>query len=299
MAGSNVANLTNYFIAGAAEAFSYRIAPLASFTNAFLADGCKQNDIVRVPFVTASAASSPSFAHATGYVSPDSYVNGVAITMASWKYQEWDGTDSDLAHLNPDSITALGRKLGNKLAYDVITDILSTTSSFTNKNQSSGSAWSTVTPMIALGAAASNNRWTQGDRTILAGPDLYWKIAGNTTTLIANALGNASVVQNGVLQNYYGFKVYEIDSLPSTVKGLAVTSDALAVAISVPTPQAGHDLLEVRRLQAPDGTDLPIQYVRYYNRDKRKMVNVFETIYGSTVLNTAGAFNLTVSDINV
>lgn len=295
---SNVTNLTQYFLAGAAEAFSYRIAPLKAFTNAQILDGCNLNDIVRVPFVTASVLSSPSFSHATGYVVPDSYVNGVSVTMGTWAYQQWNGTDQDMAKLTPEAVTALGRKLGNKLGHDVVASILTTTSSFSNNTVSSGSLYATAAPIVALGALASTQRWPQGDRTILAGPALYWKIASNTTTLLANTLGSPAVIQNGILSNYYGFKVVETDSVPSTTKGLMVSSDALAVAISVPTPQAGHDLLEVRRLTAPDGSDLPIQYVRYWDNAKRTMVNVFETIYGSAVLNSAAGYNLLVTDID-
>lgn len=295
---SNVSNLTQYFLAGAAEAFSYRIAPLRSFTNAQILDGCNLNDIVRVPFVSASLQSSPSFAHSTGYVVPDTYVNGVSVTMGTWAYQQWNGTDNDMAKLTPEAITALGRKLGNKLGHDVVAAILTTTSSFSNNTVASGSTYATATPIVALGALASTNRWPVGDRTILASPALYWKIASNTTTLLANTLGSPAVIQNGVLSNYYGFKVVETDSVPSTVKGLMVTSDALAVAISVPTPQAGHDLLEVRRLTAPDGSDLPIQYVRYWDNAKRTMVNVFETIYGASALNASAGYNLLVTDIN-
>lgn len=296
---STVTNLTQNFTQGAAEAFAYRTAPLKAFANAQVLDGCNLNDIVRIPFVSASTAASPTFAHSTGYVLPDSYVNGVAITLGTWSYQEWAGSDNDMAKLTPESVTALGRKLGNKLGHDVIAAICKTTGSFTNNTVASGSAYSAATQMVALGTLASTQRWPIGERSILASPALYWKMAANTTTLLANSYGSPSVVQNGVLSSYYGFNVYEVDSIPSTCKGLMVASDAIGVAISVPTPQAGHDLLEVRRLTAPDGNDLPIQYVKYYDTAKRTMIHVFETIYGSAVLNSSAGYNLLVTDIDV
>jgi hypothetical protein len=100
------------------------------------------------------------------------------------------------------------------------------------------------------------------------------------------------------LKNYYGFNVYNVKSIPSTVKGLAISPAALAVAISAPVPQAGHNLEEVVRLTAPDGTDLPIQYVRFYDPYKRRMVHAFETLYGYTTLEATAGFNLLVTNMN-
>jgi len=296
---ASLVNFTQYFLAGVAEAFTARIAPLSSFTNATNLEGVNLNDYVQIPKVYAAASASNDFAHATGYATPNSQIETVSVQLNKWKTQEAALTDAMVARLSPAALVAQGRALGNKLGLDVVTDILSSTASFTNYTIASGSQWASNTAIVGLGEDCDDNNWPDMARNLLVSPALYWKMVSNTTTLIASSFGNPDVIQNGKLSNYYGFDIFNVKSLPSTVKGLAISPSALAVALSTPTPQAGHNLEEVIRLTAPDKTDLPIQYIKFYDPYKRRMIHAFETLYGYTTLDATAGFNLLVTNLNV
>lgn len=291
---STVSGLTQYLIAGAAKEFAYRIAPLNAFSNATVQDGCMLNDIVRIPFVTGS--TSQTFAYATGYNTANSYVNGVSVTMDTWKYQLANITDADLVRLSPESITAIGQDLGNRLAADVISAVLLNTGSFANHVASSGSLWASATAPVDVRLSGSLNRWPVGQQSLILAPALYNKIL-TTTNAAAHAYGNASAIQDGKLPRYYGFDLYEVDSVPTTVNGLAVTPAALGVALSYPVPQPGHNYIDVQRLTDPSGAVLG--YRKFYDPVKGTMSHVFECLFGTAVLNSAGAFNLKVTNINL
>ena len=294
-----VSNVSKYFLQGVVEAFNYAIAPLSSFSTVTQLAGANLNQYITVPNVRLASTASSTFAHSSGYSGDNTDINGVQVQLTNWNYQPFDWTDSTAALLSPDAQRSQGRSLGNRLAFYVVKDILSTTSSFTNTTQSLGSAWATVAPLTSLGQTADDAYWPQApDRSLLLSPALWWKLASNTTTLIASGYGDASMVKRGFLEDYYGFKIVKTHCLPSTVRGLAVNPRAIAVGVSIPTPQAGHNLDEVAQLQNEDGSGLPLQYVRYYDPNKRKMVNIIETLSGKTLLDSTAGYNLLVTNIN-
>lgn len=295
----SVSNISKYFIQGVVDSWRYNTAPLNAFSKVTLLQGCNQNQYVTIPNVKLAATSSSDFTHASGYSGDNGDINGVNVQMSSWKYQPFDWTDTSNTLLDPEAQRRQGAALANKLAYDIVKDILSTTSSFSNLNQASGSNWATVSPVATIGATVDAAYWPSMDRSLIVAPDLYWKIASNTTTLIASGIGSGDVVKTGFLSDYYGFKVYKTHALPTTVKGMAATSRCLAVAFSTPTPQAGHNLEEVTQILDETENPLPLQLVRYYDNAKRKMVWIIETIYGKVALDAAGGYNLTITNINV
>lgn len=292
---SSVSNLTQYLISGVASQFAYRLAPLNAFSNVSLHDGANLNDVVRIPFVETGSASQ-TFAHSTGYATANSSIVGVSVTMDTWKYQLANITDSDLIRLSPEAITQLGKNLGNRLANDVLSDVLALTSSFVNHVTKSGSLWATSTAPTDLRLSGSTNRWADGDYNLIVGPQLYNKILG-TTNAAAYAYGSTSAIQDAKIPRYYGFNVYECDVIPSTVKGLATTKNALGVAISYPRPQEGNLYTEVQRIVDPN-SGIVLGYRKYYDNVKATMAHVFEVLYGKTILNKKGAFNVKVTDLN-
>lgn len=295
---STVTNLTQYFIDGATEALSYRLANVDKFAYIVNKQGCYVNDYVRIPFISASAASVGTYSHTTGYTAQDSYVAGVSVQLTDWLVRPYDVTDTDAAHITPEVMKRLSAKNANLLANDIVTKLLlNTSSSFGNYTQASGSSWASTTGIIGLSTSASVNRWSQDEQYLITGPELYWKAAGNTTTLVANAYGQPDVVQNGVLSRYYGWQPTIVDSLPSTVKGIALTKDAVALATSLPIPQNQNNLQSVDVVSLPNGIN--IQLISYYDPIKRKSTFAAELITGYAALNTSAGFNILVTNMNV
>lgn len=290
---STVSNLTDYLVAGAAREFSKKLAPLNAFSKAVLLNGCKKDDVVRIPFISGST-SNATFDASTGYATANSNVNGTSVTLGTWVYRMASLTDSDVSHLTPESITELGANLGEALAADVMTSLLTTTSSFANHVAPSGSQWASTTAPIDVRLSGSNNSWS-GKQSLIINPTLYSKILA-TTNAAASAYGSSTPIQDGKLPRYYGFDVYESDVVPSTIYGLATTQQSLGVVMSYPAPQEGHNYAEARPVTTPEG--LVLGYRKWFDPKYGTTYHVFEALFGSATLNSKAAFNLKVTDIN-
>lgn len=290
---STVTNLTKYFTESAAEALAYRLGNLNNYTYIVKKEGCYVNDYARVPYLTASAATVGTFSHDSGYPEANSYVNGVNVQMTDWLARPFDVTDSDAAHVTPEVMTRLASQAVNLLASDIESKLYTAASSSLTNYSASAAQWSANTGIVGLSTSASNARWRDDEKYWVVKPALYWKVGGNTDTLLANSFGSPTMIQNGIMTKYYGWNPVISDSIPSTVKGFGFTRDSLILATSLPTPQA-NNLLSLDTVSLRNG--LEIQLVSYRDEPKRKTVYVAELITGYGVTGRGG-YNLLSSDI--
>ena len=294
---SVVSNLVKYFTEGSTAQFEYRLGDINKFCLAVEKEGATVNDVVRVPFVSASAQTVQTFSHGTGYTSPDSYVDGKSVTLSSWLYRPFEVTDSDAKSITPEVFARMVQRNANLLGNDILSVLLTNTSSFANYIQPSGSLWKATTGIIGLTTSASNARWDERELVLVAKPTLYTKMIDNTTVFTANTYGSDSVIKKGYLSQYFGWTPYVVDALPSTVQGLALTKDALALGFTIPTPQAGNNLEDVAVITLPGG--LKIQNLHFYDNYKRKHTFVSELVVGAAVLNASAGYNVLVTNMNL
>lgn len=293
---STVTNLTQYFIEGSTKALDYRLGNVDKVARIVEKEGAIVGDYTRIPYISSSAQPVQTFSHDTGYVNPDSRVEGVDLQFNDWLYRPFEITDTQAARLSPTDILNLATSNANLLANDIYKKLfVATTGSFANSIQAGGTAWASTGGVIALSTSASLNRWDEGDKNLVVTPSLYWKMAGNTTTLVANALGKSDVIQKGVLSDYYGWKPFIVDSLPTTVQGLALTSQGMALGISIPTPQPNGIMEGLATIALPNG--MKIQAFHYYTPSLRKHTFVNELITGYAVIDRTRGFNVVVNNM--
>jgi hypothetical protein len=293
---STVTNLTQYFIESATTALDYRLGNVDKVARIVEKQGAIVNDYTRIPYISSSAQPVQTFSHTTGYVNPDSRVEGIDLQFTDWLYRPFEITDTEAVRLSPADIANLARANANLLANDIYKKLFTaTTSSFANSIQAGGSAWASTAGIIALSTSASLQRWDEGDKNLVVTPSLYWRMAGNTTTLVANALGKSDVVQKGVLSDYYGWKPFIVDSLPTTVQGMGLTSQAMALGVSIPTPQANGQIEGLAVISLPNG--MKIQAFHYYTPSLRKHTFVNELITGYAVIDRTRGYNLVVNNM--
>jgi len=293
---SVVSNLTQYFVEGSTAALQYRLGNLSDYTIIAKEDKAYQNGYVRVPFISGSAQAVSTFSHTSGYPTSDSSVVGTSVQLVDWLARPYDISDTDWAHITPEVMTKLAATNINLLAKDIESKLYTAASaSLTNYTQASGSAWSSTTGIIGLATSASAARYDLNEMYFVSAYDLYWKAAGNTTTLIANGLGSPDVVKNGMLTKYYGWNTVISDAIPSTVKGFGFTRDSLILGAATPTPQSPNTLLSYNVVTLPNG--LPIQLISFRDEPKRKTTFVAELLCGYGV--QRGGFNIRVTDMNV
>jgi hypothetical protein len=229
---ATVQNLTLYFLEGAIEAFSSKLAPVNAFSYNINQDGAGLNDIVRVPYVTGQASASLAFTYANGYATSGDNVVGKNVTLDYLYYKRWDVTDQEILRMSPEVIRRLGASVGNKLATDAFANILSvvTAANFVSQSQVSSSAFNTQAAMTNLQYIADTLKWGD-ERAIIANPSLYSSIVSNTS-LVNYAYGSPTVVTEGRLPRYFGFDPYMVSSVPTNsedLQGFAVNPQRLSV----------------------------------------------------------------------
>lgn len=303
-----VTNLTKYLTIGSAEAYDQRIAPLKRFCDVYVVNE-PLNSVYRFPFVE-TGSSAQTYAYSTGHNSPEGSVVGISATLNTYLYKQYNMTDQDLANATPESVQALGRRMTNALLSTMAVNVLNTaTASFANFAQASGSSWNNSSTALALRESASNYGWQfdpdspNNPNTLLTTPSLHTKILNNTN-MTAYAYGSSGAIQNGTIRKYHGFNLFEVDSVPSTVKGVALNQNAIGLVMSAPTPNAlsrqfADKIESYTVVQSPDGNNLPFAIVQYYLPSTKTLVTAIELIHGQTVLNPRGGFNLTVTNMNV
>ncbi len=288
---SGLTGLTKTYVSSYARAFGAAIAPLTAFSTTAFAEGHAWNDNVVIPFVQAASASI-DWAAATGYDTAQSNVNGKSISLSIYKYQRWDISDNDFNKLSEGAIQAIGESAGNRLGLDFLSAVVANTSSFSNFTTPSGSQWAT-TAAVDLGVTASVQGWTRNQRSLLVKPALTRMLLANNTNTLAYAIGDNTVLKDGVLTRYMGFDVFETDILPATIFGLAASKNAYGVGLAYCPVQEGHNYSVVERIDTEYG--FPMGYVEYYDNTLRKKIRAFDVLGGSGVLSNNGAYNLLVT----
>lgn len=286
---ATVTNLTQYFLQGAVEKFSDILAPLEAIAYAVNQEGAAKDDVVRVPWIDGQTSGSSAFSYATGYATSGGNIIGKPVTMDTIKYCLFNTNDQEAMVSTPEAVTRLGNKLGNRLAADVLADLMSnvTATNFPSQSNYSGSQFNTVAAATNLGAIADGLNWSS-DRYLLVNPTLKAYIMNNTTTLLANTFGSTDPVQRGVINNYYGFKVYMVSNLPANgsevVQGFATAgAQGIGCAMAYHKPQDGIPYNAVEQV-TDQVTGLTLGY-REWGAPATTLVNrVLDVLYGDAVL---------------
>lgn len=237
----------NVILDAAIETFGRAMLPLTMFATSFRDVVLQGTDKVEVPFYplqgTASKDFTTSYDLATG---AGSKTDKREITINKRKYQGLALTGREIARLPYLDAVRLGRMKGEKLAYDVIQDILSvvTAANFPSVGFTGAANTADSSTLIALRLAANKN--AQGPLSVANG------VTTNTSTTVTSATANFGSNDIGIGITGTGIPanttIASVTNATTAVLSAAATATAASITFTLarplcPWPENGRGLI--------------------------------------------------------
>lgn len=283
----------------ALEAFKRAILPLLVFSTVFRNVQLKGTNKVQVPYYPIQGTTSKDFVAADGYVfstGAGSNTEAKEITINKRKYQPLALTSEEIARYPAINAMRLGRMKGEKLAFDVIQDILSlvTAANFGAAVFTGAASGFDSDDVIDIRTACNNNAvggvkcpWPEIGRGLLLNPDYDGALFKDTAVKSNSNLGDDSVIREGELPRVLGFDYAQTAAIPANgenLVGMAVFQSALLTAFSPiePAPAVRAQLIDYEIVTDP-ATGISIEYRVWGDPDTDTEKRVIECNYGRAV----------------
>lgn len=270
-------------------AFKRKLAPLSAFSMGFQKDQSRlrKGDTMRVPYYPLVTNASKDF-NGT-YAFEAATVSYRDVTVDKRKYQPTSFTSSEWSRLNWDA-GKYGEQIGNKLAYDVITDVLSlvTAANFGAAAVTGAAADFDLDDVLAMKQACDVAEWPTEMRAMLLTWSYYNNLLGEAGIRDASAFGGAEAVRNGTIPSIHGFNPYGVNGIPANAEnlvGMAVHPSAILIGFSpiAPVDSVRDALKDYQVITDPEGTGLTLERRVWGDPDTDTHKEVLEVNYGRAV----------------
>lgn len=284
----------NEILDSAIDAFKRAILPLTMFSTVFRNVQLMGTNKVEVPYYPIQGTTSKDFSSSYDFsTGAGSNTSKKEITVNKRKYQPLAFTSSEIARTPILNVQKLGELKGQKLAYDVIQDILSvvTASAFGSAVFTGASSGFDSDDIVDIATACSNNSvggvpcpWPEIGRGLLLNPTYFGALMKDNAFKQAYSYGSAQVVQQGRLPEAFGFAMAQSAAIPANgenLVGFATYMSAILAAFSpiAPTPAVQSQLTDYRVVTDPD-TGISIEYRVWGDADSDTEKRVIECNYG-------------------
>lgn len=268
-------------------AFKRVILPLTMFASTFRNVQLRGNDTITVPYYPLDASASKDFVQATGYVfDEDTNTASRQINVNKRKYKSLVMSSRDLARIPLLDAEKLGRLKGEKLAYDVINDILSivTAANYGASIFTGVAGGFDSDDVVDIRTAIGKAHWPLTGRGLMVNLDYDAALLKDSSFKAAYALGTDRAVRTGLLPNIFGFDYAASDGVPANgenLVGFAAYMSAILVAFSPiePAPDVMKVLTDYRIVTDPD-TGISFEYRQWGDADFDLSKRVIECNYG-------------------
>jgi len=239
----------------ALTAFKARLLPLRLFSTSFVGVELQGTDVVRVPYYPLATATSKDF--------NGSYVHDAGtdtqskpVTVNKRKYQPLSFTSQELARQPLLNVQQHGMLRGQKLAEDVLADILSlvTLANFGAAALTTAAANFDFDDVFDLRTACNDAHWPIAGRGLILDTAYTGALLKDAATI--DAISGLSLAEWNTLPVVNGFSIAETTLIPANgehLVGMAVYPSAILVAMA-PIPPAGRvaDVVDYRVYTDPD-----------------------------------------------
>jgi hypothetical protein len=280
----------NVILDAAISAFRRAVFPITIFATVFRNVQLKGTNKVAVPYYPLETSASRDFDQADGYVFDDDSATQVKeVTINKRKYQPLHFTSEQLARIPMLNAQKIGAQKGEKIAYDVLQDILSI---FTSGNgytvqgtpADASSANYDSNAVIDWRTAVNKIPWPQVGRGLLTNPDLDGALLKDNAFKAAYSIGTDQVIRTGDLPNIFGFNYGTSNAVPANGEhliGLLTYASAVLCAFSPITPAPSIQKLLVDYQIATDPeTQISLEYRHWGDPDHDVDKRVIECNYG-------------------
>lgn len=273
--------------------FKLRIAPLMVFSTRFQAQEVPKDKQLMVPFVPLEATASADWDPATGYGNGDFNIEHKPVPVNKRKFQVLSWNSGDLLGLPVDSLALAIRQKTDKLAADVIADILT---GITAANYGAS-----IIPAIAASAmttdevqdiatALTTANWPSVGRGLVLHETYTGNLAKDQSLKNATASGSTATLREGAIGRVAGFEVFDapVPENGEKLVGFAALPSAMLIASAPvePEDEVRKQLSDYRVITDPT-TGLTLTYRAWGSADFDKAKRVIEFGYGFAKGDTA------------
>lgn len=271
------------------RSFKRQILPVSAFSTVFNNVPLQGLDTIDVPYYALHTAASTDYDQNNGYVfNGNSTSNVKEITINKRKYQPFDFSSNTFRRSPWFNVLTLAELRAEKLASDVVADILSviTLANFGASVIAKPAETINSGDIAGLRTAANLAMWPRNGRSLVIDSAYDGVLVQDPSIKSALNFGNPNAIQDGVINKLYGFDYFESPSIPDNgenLKGFATFKSGILCATSpiMPAPGVQKNLLVYDMTTDPD-TGLTIEY-RYWGEPQADTDReVIECNYGYT-----------------
>lgn len=279
-------NLNTILDAGI-SAFARAVFPITMFASVFRNIQLRGSDKVAVPYYALDTTATKDFSQNTGYVfDEDTATSMKEITVNKRKYKSMALSSRDLARLPQLNAVKLGALKGEKLAYDVLQDILSivTNANFGAPIFTGGASTFDSDDVVDIRTAVNKVPWPLVGRGLMVNSDYDGALLKDSAFKAAYALGTDQAVRTGQLPNIFGFDYASSPAIPANgenLVGFAAYMSAILIAFSPIEPADSiKKILVDYRVVTDAPTGISMEYRQWGDPDSDLDKRVIEVNYG-------------------
>lgn len=269
------------------RAFKAAVLPLTMFATRFNNVQLKGTNKMEVPYFPLVSAASKDFSQANCYVFDDSYAQEKReVTINKRKYQTLYATGNEIARYPQLQLEKIGALYGEKLAYDVIQDVLTvvTAANFGAAAFTGAASTFDSDDVSDLAGVADLVPWPKVGRGLAVYPTYKVNLFKDGDVRAEYAYGTNGVIRDDVLPRVAGFEFASSPAIPGNSEnlvGFISYMSAILVGFSpiAPPPMARQQMAAYEIATDPD-TEISIEYRAWGDPDCDADKHVFEVNYG-------------------
>ena len=272
-------------------AFRRTLLPLRLFSVVWRKDQrpLQRGEKMLVPYYPLATAASKDFDPEDGYDFTDAGPGATTkeVTINKRKYQPLITTSAELSRYNFDP-EELGRQRGEKLAYDVINDILSVVLAANYGAAVFTGAASTfdADDVADIQQACDEAEWPEEYRSLILKPAYHTSLVKDNAIQAAYAYGSTDPIREGKIPRLSGFGVVPANNLPANgqnLVGMAAYRSAIIAGFAPIEPaESVRKLLTAYEQVVDPETDIVLEYRAWGSPGMDSHMEVIECNYGYT-----------------
>lgn len=277
----------NTILDSAITAFSRAVFPITMFATVFRNLQLRGSDKVAVPYYALDTSASKDFVQNDGYVFDEDTATAMReITVNRRKYKSMAISSRDLARLPQLNAEKLGALKGEKLAYDVLEDILSIVTAANFGAAAFTGAASTFNSDSAtdLAVVADTVPWPKNGRGMMLTPTYKGNLFKDGDVRLEYAFGSAGVIRDDVLPKVAGFDFASSPAVPANGENLTGFISYMSAVLAAFSPIEPADsikkILIDYRVVTDEPTGISLEYRHWGDPDSDLDKRVIEVNYG-------------------
>lgn len=282
-------------------AFAFPLLPLRAFATVFGGVTLQGTNKVNVPFIDLDSVASTDWNAANGYVPGDTTSDFREINVNKRKYKGIQFTSDELARQPYLLVADHMRQKVDKLAYDVVMDVLSVV---TNANYGAAgfvgaSAGFDSNDVVDLRGVCNTAKWPEMGRSLILNSEYDTALFKDSAIKSSEAFGGSEAIREGRIPKIAGFDYYMSIAIPANAEqlvGMAVFKSAILFANApiTPTPDVLQNLSRYEAIVDPI-TGATMEFRQWGSADYDRSTQVVECNYGYSKGNGSALKRLTIA----